>query len=548
MAVRHDRAAPPAGTVIQGRPGPRALPSRWRRRAAAALALLAVGAGVSLAAGFFPRRQLTPASPRVWPEVPVTTMDLVNSAGNNSPLLAADPTEERFVVLANRQDGPDFSCSVQLSGDGGRSWLTVNAVPNLPPGAEKCYSPEAAFDAEGRLYYLFVGLAGPGNSPTGVFLTTSTDRGQTFIPPQQVLGPERYSVRMALDRDMGKRGRIHLVWVEARTDPPVGGFAPVPNPIMAAYSDDGGKTFSPPVQVSDPDRARVVGPALALGADHRVHVLYYDLRDDVRDYQGLEGPTWEGNWSLVATTSNDGGRRFEPGVVVDDQLVPPERIMLIFTMPPPALVADGSGHVYAAWHDTRNGDWDVFLRRSPDGGRRWDPPRRLNDDAMGNGRHQYLPRLSLAPNGRLDAVFYDRRASAENRGNDVSYTSTTDGHNIDPNLRLTTQGSDSHIGPQYGVPSAERLFEFGSRIALLSQRSKAVAAWTDTRNTSRSTSAQDIFATQIDVPHRPEPSWAARLAGVALAAGGLAGLAAARRRNRRRAEAPVADGLAEAEG
>lgn len=485
------------------------------------------------------------SSPRVRSEVPVTTTDLITTPANNSPLLAVDPTEKRFVVLANRLDGPDFGCSLQLSGDGGRGWFTVDAVTQLPRGAEKCYAPEVGFDRKGILYYLFVGLRGRGNSPMGVFLTTSADRGQTFSRPRPVLGPQRYSVRMAIDPSVGARGRMHLVWLEARVRPPLGGFFPTANPIMAAYSDDGGRTFSTPVQVSDPQRPRVVAPALALGADHRVHVLYYDLQEDFRDYRGLEGPTWEGNWSLVASTSVDGGRRFGSGVVVDDHLVPPERVMLIFTMPPPALVADKDGDLYAAWYDARNGDWDVFMGRSSDGGRHWDRPRRMNDDPTRNGRHQYLPRLSLAPNGRLDAIFYDRRGDAQNRGNDVFFTYSTDGgRRFAPNVKLTTQGSDSRIGPQYAVPSAQRLFEFGSRVALVSQPSRSLAAWTDTRNTGRGPPAQDIFAAAIDVPQRAGVGRWTRLIGIALVVLGLASLLGRRRwwRRGRPGQRGTADG------
>ena len=440
----------------------------------------------------------------------MTATNLIAQPGNNSPLLAVDPTEPRFVLLANRLDGPDFGCALQASGDGGRSWITVDPVPQLPEGAEKCYAPEVAFDADGVVHYLFVGLAGGGNEPMGVFLTTSTDRAQSFSPPRRLLGPNRYQARMAIDRSIGDRGRLHLVWLEVAEDPPLGGLPPPPNPIMAAYSDDGGNTFSHPRQVSDPARPLAVAPALAVGADSAVHVLYYDLGDDVIDYRGLEGDVWEGHWSLVVASSPDGGRHFEPGRVVDDALVPPERVMLIFTMPPAAMAPSPDGGLYVAWYDGRNGDWDVFLRRSDDGGRTWGDLRRLNDDPVGRGSHQYLPQLDVSPDGRLDAIFYDRRNNVENRGNDVYYTYSSDeGRSFAPNVRLTRLHFDSRIGARYFVRSAVGLVEFGSRIALESEDDKVLAAWTDTRNTGRAPRSQDIYATQLLFPEGPGgPGWA----------------------------------------
>lgn len=453
-------------------------------------------------------------TPDVQSDVPVTAMDLGAGPSNNSPALAVDPTEARFVVIANRLDAPDFGCALQVSGDGGRGWLTASPVPALPAGVDKCYAPEVAFDRSGLLYYLFVGLEGRGNEPVGAFLTTSADRGQTFNTPVPVLGSRNFGVRMAIDSTLGDEGRLHLVWVHGSSDPPLGGFGPPPNPILSAYSDDGGRTFSEPVQVSDPDRSLVVAPALSLGPDHAVHVAYYDLQEDVRDYQGLEGPTWDRTWSVLVSSSRDGGRQFGSSSVVADAVVPSERVMLIFTMPPPALAASEK-ETCAAWTDARNGDPDALLRCSYDGGRSWQAVERLNDDRIGNGIRQYLPRLAVSPDGRLDAVFFDRRDDAQNVRNDVYYTYSDDGgRHFAPNMKLTHYSSSSRIGQQYVGPAAEGQYELGSRLGLLSSRDHAIAAWPDTRNSRPGTTSQDIFATDINGP--PKDGWTPELRLVGL--------------------------------
>ena len=455
------------------------------------------------------------------PEVPVTSMDQTLTPANNSPVLVPDPTEPRFVVLANRVDAPDFSCALQVSGNGGRGWVSAQPVPKLPSGADKCYAPEAAFDRAGKLYYLFVGLTGAGNEPMGAFLTTSTDRARTFTPPRQVLGPANFAVRMAIDPNVGANGRIHLVWLHATSDPPLGGFGPPPNPILAAHSDDGGRTFSRPVLVSDRARQRVVAPALALSPDGGVHVAYYDLQADAVDYQGLEGPVWQGTWSVVLASSADGGRRFPPGVVVDSSIVPPERVMLIFTMPPPALAADRR-RICVAWTDARHGDADALARCTRGQGRSWTTIRRLNDDAIGNGRRQHLPHLSLSTGGRLDAVFYDRRADPQNLRNDVFYTFSNDGgQRFSRNVRLTGDPSDARIGQQYVNVSAQGQVEFGSRLALMSRKNAALAAWPDTRNSRPFTTGQDLFAAEVNLVRRGSERGMVRGVGVALAVGGV---------------------------
>lgn len=458
----------------------------------------------------------------------MTAEPLARPLAHNSPGMAVDPADSRFVALASRTDHPDFNCTLHLSGDGGRTWAPAQPIPMLPSGAEKCYAPQIGFGADGTLYYLFVGLHGLGNQPMGAFLTTSADRGRSFSTPQRVLGPHVYMVQMAIDRSAGKRGRIHVAWVQAGSDPTTGGLPPTDNPVLARFSDDGGETFSRPVRVSDRDRTRVVAPALAVGAGGDVHVLYYDLVDDARDYQGLEGPPWEEPWSLVLATSQDGGRRFGRGVVVDDGVVPPERIMVIFTTPPPVLASDHRGRLFAAWWDARNGDWDVFLRRSTDGGRTWGAPLRLNDDPPGNGRHQYLPAVSVAPNGRVDALFYDRRADPENVRNAVAYTYSADGGiGFTANRTVSSETFDSRVGPTFAALRSSRgLFEFGGRLGLVSTKTTAVAAWTDTRKAEPAVIRQDIYAATIRFPSPSGANGALSARAVAPVAAVLLALAA----------------------
>lgn len=460
-------------------------------------------------------------------------MDHSVSPSNNSPAVQADPTDERFVVMASRLDAPDFGCALHVSGDGGRLWLPTRPVTTLPAGAEKCYAPEVAFDRKGVIYFLFVGLHGQGNKPMGAFLATSSDRAATWSKPRRVLGPLNFSVRMALDASLGEKGRIHLAWLHASSEPALGGFGAPPNPILSAHSDDGGKTFSHPVVVSDPARPRVVAPALALGRHGAVHVVYYDLGRDAVDYQGLEGPVWPDTWSIVVSSSTDGGRLFDAGRVVDDEVVPFERVMLIFTMPPPSLVAGGK-RLCVAWADGRHGDADALVRCSPDQGRGWEPARRLNDDPVGNGARQYLPRLSMSADGRLDAIFLDRREDPQNVSNHVFYTySSNGGRRFAPNIKLTDDPSSSRIGQQYVNVSASGQHEIGGRLALLSRPADVLAAWPDTRNSRLGTTAQDLFATEVGVSKATRPP-VVQLLGAALAAGAFVAMTALWSRRRRR--------------
>jgi hypothetical protein len=67
------------------------------------------------------------------------------------------------------------------------------------------------------------------------------------------------------------------------------------------------------------------------------------------------------------------------------------------------------GSIYVCWGDTRNGDPDVFLVTSRDGGETWSKPLRVNPDPK--GKEQWFPWLVVDPiDGSVNIAYYDRAA------------------------------------------------------------------------------------------------------------------------------------------
>src|SRR5881628_2205092 len=57
---------------------------------------------------------------------------------------------------------------------------------------------------------------------------------------------------------------------------------------------------------------------------------------------------------------------------------------------------------------------DVMFVRSTDGGQTFSAPRRINDDPVNPNKWHWFGTFSVAPNGRLDSVWYDTRNAANN--------------------------------------------------------------------------------------------------------------------------------------
>jgi hypothetical protein len=159
-----------------------------------------------------------------------------------------------------------------------------------------------------------------------------------------------------------------------------------------------------------------------------------------------------------------------------------------------------AGTVYLSWQDGRNRSvpsygadgttyWryrfsDVLLTRSIDGGTTWSAPARVNDDASELNVDHFFPTLTVDRNGRLYALFYDRRNDPRNFLIDTYVATSDDGGLTFANSRLTQES----MPPLTAVPGDllvnPYLQYFGRKIGIAADSSGrgegVVAAWGDT--------------------------------------------------------------------
>src|SRR5437016_2099431 len=98
------------------------------------------------------------------------------------------------------------------------------------------------------------------------------------------------------------------------------------------------------------------------------------------------------------------------------------------------LAVDRSGgptnnniYMLASVRPTGGNGTDVMFARSTNGGVSFSAPQRINDDPVNPSKWHWFGTVSVAPNGRLDAVWYDTRNAANNTDSQLFYSFSMDG-------------------------------------------------------------------------------------------------------------------------
>ena len=331
--------------------------------------------------------------------------------------IAINPKNPDNMIAASFQTGmppkPRAGSYHYVTFDGGKTWTTV-ATPdpkNLVQGDDVM-----AFGSDGVAYHAHLSFDGirfprPPRAENGMIVNVSKDGGKTWsegtpaINHVNTVTPFEDKPGLVVDNAASSRwkGNVYMAWT--RFD--VYGSA---NPedhsqIYFTRSTDQGQTFAMPFRISDTggdcldSDNTVEGAVPAVGPKGEVYVV------------------WAGPLGLVFDKSLDGGLTFGKDKVIgnipggwDFSVNGLERANGMPTTAVDLSNGPNKGTLYVNWIDARNGDPDVFVMYSRDGGDNWSQPVRVNDDPIKNGKEQFFTWMSVDPvDGSVNVVFYDRR-------------------------------------------------------------------------------------------------------------------------------------------
>jgi BNR repeat protein len=450
---------------------------------------------------------------------------------SNEPSIAVNPTNASFLVAgANdeqlqppcgpgpvRGSVPANDCSffpgvgtdgVYTSSDGGLHWTNQGLLPGYSefpgqPGSlvsdgdpRIVYGPAPdaggsfttarrldAFVNGARVYYgglaSFTSEAAKGNqAPELLAVSSSDNNGGTWSDPVVAASGKGFLFNdhedVWADNNPASPffGRVYISYTHFRGS----AFTFFAEPIRVAFSDDGGKTWSKPNQISPAHNNNTVGgrqdSTVRTGPDGTVYVAWDD--GDI-----------DGNKQVVAV-SHDGAVSFSKPIKVAplsgiDDPIPGANFR---DGSYPSLAVDqrgGSQTLYDAWAEKVGGTGKILVAKSTDGGLHWSAPVVASRTADG---YAFFQGLDIAPNGRIDLGYQavkTRDPATFGTGNasiDSFYTNSTDGVHWSRSVKVTSVSSDPAASAQNNL---ERQF-WGDYNTLVSNRDNAWFIYTDTRN------------------------------------------------------------------
>jgi hypothetical protein len=451
-------------------------------------------------------------SPTLTEAMRATEDDLVPTRTYSAPFLLVDPADDRTVV-AGYVEMRSRVCGLLRSTDGGQTWIRPDALP-APPAYPFCFHTSGgvtqtpmAFGSNSTLYYAMAGWDeedGGSRANISVLLARSDDLGDSWSRTvvRDTRGMEetennRPVSAIAVDTS-GAQDVVYVAWRSS-------GAFPMNLP-MVAVSTDGGATFSEPIS------------AIA-GYFDDPSVMPDDIAEDQRVPENFGGnnPTmtvagdgtvfvlWERLISADAETTAERAsfvsRSSDRGATWDVFPAAPEMPNLGGSILRWSPLGGAQGTLHLIYHGKpgqTQGDSDIYYQRSTDAGQTWSEPRLMNDDEPEAMRAQFHPNLVVAPDGRLEAAWWDFRDDPGTFVNDIYHAVSTDnGATWSANQAITDQSVDRTIGPW------SNNFDMRQPVGMAATRYYTLFGWDDTRHGDEVGQAQDIYVAALQYEALP---------------------------------------------
>jgi hypothetical protein len=388
----------------------------------------------------------------------------------NEPSIAVDPTNRNKMSIGWRQFD-SVSSNFRKAGygyttNGGTSW-TFPGV--LEEGVFRS-DPVLAPDADGKFFYLSL----QGDLYTDLWRSLTGGQSWTYLSP--AFGGDKQWFTIDTTNSPG-RGFQYQYWSPAGNHFPVKQFS---------RSTNGGLSWESPVSIPQ----QIVAGTLDVNSSGDLFFNGVDINDAGKIWcirstnakNAAVAPTFDlatlvnmGGSQSIFKGINPGGSNGQPYLAIDRSGGTTHgNVYMLASLKSPA---------------TPNGT-DVMFVRSTDGGQTFSAPKRINDDPISAtaSKWHWFGTFSVAPDGRLDAIWLDTRNAANNTDSQLFYSYSRDaGNTWSANVAVSQP-----FNPFLGYPNQNKM---GDYMSIVSDLGGGNVAYTATFN-----GEEDIYYVRVAPP------------------------------------------------
>jgi hypothetical protein len=353
------------------------------------------------------------------------------------PYLAINPVNPKNIVIGwmalDASTAFKMTIKTKVSFDGGLSWTNPhNKVHMSSTWGSADVSMQ--FRNNGTVYLSYIDYRENPDSG-GVFITRSTDGGISWSTPSQAWNANiEDPSKLPLDRpwlkvDNSSTSSQGMFYMTTKPAP----WIPAPNRSYLKWSADSGATWSAFKYVDTTgyligNSIQAPMAAIAVAANGALCLAYPSYVPSQSVFPKM----------FFAKSMNKGGTFTRNDLLVNPSPVTNQNYKLAYTL---AAHPSNPNQLAFCFISNQNGDPDIYVTTTANGGSSWSTPVRVNDDASGNGKGQDLAWISYASNNKLLAVWRDKR-----NGSGTGYYEPSDvycavsadnGATFQPNIKLS---------------------------------------------------------------------------------------------------------------
>ena len=317
---------------------------------------------------------------------------------DSEPSLAVNPTNQQNVVAAwMGLTGIKVSAKTKASFDGGLTWSAVSSLPHYSITSTSA-DVSLAFNSSGKCFYSFIDFHKPDSG--AVFVSASSNGGLNWSAPVKAIdgmaAPQLPLDRpwIAVDNSGGTYdGRIYVTAMTAN-------WFPTNRHVFITFSDDDGLSWSTLKQVDTAGflctnvKSMLIPTVTADGKLNCAYISY--------DVSGSLIPR------MIDAISVDGGDNFSFHSVLQYTSTSVIDTDYQFSYCMVAHPTDAN-KLWMGFTNWSNGDPDIYVYYSSNGGINWNSGVKVNDDGVMNGIGQDMLWMNVSPTGIVGAAWRDRR-------------------------------------------------------------------------------------------------------------------------------------------